>query len=63
MDRNTADYLAALVRTEIRKHQKDIDGFRPRTGQSAGEAAVVLAEFTTKQEFRTRVLDELRGLS
>lgn len=53
-------YLAALVRVEIRRHQRAIDEFDSRPGQDPEEAKRVLDVFLTQQRFRREVAEELR---
>lgn len=53
------NYLAGLVRRDIRKHQASIDSFQARPGQDPAEAGEVLAGFRDAQEFRQRVAESL----
>jgi len=45
-------YLLGLVRADIRKRQKDIDGFSCRPGQDLVESQLILEKFISQQEFR-----------
>lgn len=56
----TLAYAFGLVNAEIKRHQKSIDAFTPRPGQSPEDAAAVLAEFKRNQQFRVLAYDELR---
>jgi hypothetical protein len=60
LGRDDLKYLANLARTDIRKHQKSIDRFAPRPGQSPEEAAQLVAKFEAGQVFRQGVLARLR---
>jgi hypothetical protein len=53
-------YLLGLVRYDIRRHQKSIDGFAARHGQAPGEASEVLEHFIKQQDFRYDVHRQLR---
>jgi len=59
LNENALNYLAALVRVDIRKHKKDVEEFTTRPEQSADEATAVLAKFAAKQQFRYSVYQQL----
>lgn len=51
------DYVRALIRQNIHKHDKSISRFQPQPGQDPDEAAAVLAAWQRQQDFRHAVLE------
>jgi hypothetical protein len=52
-------YLTALVRQDIKKHQKSIDAFTTRPEQNEVEATEILRKFLSQQSFRVNVYQML----
>lgn len=55
-------YLVGAVRSQIRKHEKEISRFRPRPGQTPEAYEEILAKFKNGQAYRRRVLDRLEAM-
>lgn len=56
------EFLAALVRMSMRKHQKAIDRFKLKPGQTQEDAEEVLERWEGSQHFRRRVLAKVEYL-